>query len=107
MEEIDDDRDRGTSIVLHLSEDCAEYCQKDKVDELLKSTAASCPYLSHSARRPEWKDGKYVDTDRDNIVNDTDPLWTRKPTEITEEQYKEFYRELFTPWATIRCSTYI
>ena len=95
MEEIDDDRDRGTSIVLHLSEDCAEYCQKDKVDELLKKYCRFLPIPIAFGKKTEWKDGKYVDTDRDNIVNDTDPLWTRKPTEITEEQYKEFYRELY------------
>ena len=95
MEEIDEQRDRGTTIVLHLSEDCAEYCQKGKVDELLKKYCRFLPIPIAFGKKTEWKDGKYVDTDQDNIINDTDPLWTRKPTDITEEQYKEFYRELY------------
>ncbi|MBP3454722.1 MAG: molecular chaperone HtpG [Alistipes sp.] len=95
MEETDEQRDRGTTIVLHLSEDCAEYCQKSKVDELLKKYCRFLPIAIAFGKKTEWKDGKYVDTDQDNIINDTDPLWTRKPTDITEEQYKEFYRELY------------
>lgn len=95
MEETDEQRDRGTTIVLHLSEDCAEYCQKSKVDELLKKYCRFLPVAIAFGKKTEWKDGKYVDTDQDNIINDTDPLWTRKPTDITEEQYKEFYRELY------------
>ncbi len=95
MEETDEQRDRGTTIVLHLSEDCAEYCQNSKVDELLKKYCRFLPIAIAFGKKTEWKDGKYVDTDQDNIINDTDPLWTRKPTDITEEQYKEFYRELY------------
>ncbi|MDE6140243.1 MAG: molecular chaperone HtpG [Alistipes sp.] len=95
MEETDEQRDRGTTIVLHLSEDCAEYCQKSKIDELLKKYCRFLPVAIAFGKKTEWKDGKYVDTDQDNIINDTDPLWTRKPTDITEEQYKEFYRELY------------
>ena len=59
------------------------------------STAVSCPFPIAFGKVKEWKDGKYVDTDKDNIINNVDPLWTRKPADITEEQYKEFYHELY------------
>ena len=95
MEDLDDDRDRGTSIVLHISDDCAEYMEEAKVGELLKKYCRFLPVQIAFGKVKEWKDGKYVDTDKDNIVNDTDPLWTRKPADITDEQYKEFYRELY------------
>ncbi len=95
MEETDGECDRGTSIVLHLSDDCKEYCEESKVDELLKKYCRFLPVPIAFGKVKEWKEGKYVDTDKDNIVNDTQPLWTRKPTEITEEQYKEFYHELY------------
>lgn len=95
MEELDDDRDRGTTIILHMAEDCLEYAETTKVDELLKKYCRFLPVPIAFGKVKEWKDGKYVDTDKDNIINDTEPLWTRKPTDITEEQYKEFYRELY------------
>ena len=95
MEEIDDERQRGTSIVLHLSEDAMEYASEEKVSELLRKYCRFLPIQIAFGKVKEWKDGKYVDTDKDNIINDTDPLWQRKPTEITEEQYREFYRELY------------
>lgn len=95
MEETDGECDRGTSIVLHLSDDCKEYCEESKVDELLKKYCRFLPVAIAFGKVKEWKEGKYIDTDKDNIVNDTQPLWTRKPTEITEEQYKEFYHELY------------
>ncbi|MDE6069611.1 MAG: molecular chaperone HtpG [Alistipes sp.] len=95
MEELSEQRDRGTTIVLHLSEDALEYAEQSKVDELLKKYCRFLPVPIVSGKVKEWKDGKYVDTDKDNVINDIDPLWTRKPTEITEVQYKEFYRELY------------
>ncbi len=95
MEELDDDRDRGTTIILHMAEDCLEYAETTKVDELLKKYCRFLPVPIAFGKVKEWKDGKYIDTDKDNIINDTEPLWTRKPTDITEEQYKEFYRELY------------
>lgn len=95
MEETDGECDRVTSIVLHLSDDCKEYCEESKVDELLKKYCRFLPIPIAFGKVKEWKDGKYVDTDKDNVVNDTQPLWTRKPTDITEEQYKEFYHELY------------
>ena len=95
MEETGEERDRGTTIVLHLSEDALEYAEESRIEELLKKYCRYLPVPIAFGKVKEWKDGKYVDTDKDNIINNVDPLWTRKPTEITEEQYKEFYRELY------------
>ena len=95
MEETGEERDRGTTIVLYLSEDALEYAEESRIEELLKKYCRFLPVPIAFGKVKEWKDGKYVDTDKDNIINNVDPLWTRKPTEITEEQYKEFYRELY------------
>ena len=77
MEELAEQRDRGTTIVLHLSEDALEYAEQSKVDELLKKYCRFLPVPIVSGKVKEWKDGKYVDTDKDNVINDIDPLWTR------------------------------
>ena len=95
MEELPEKRERGTQIVLHLSDDCKEYCEEQKVEELLKKYCHFLPVPIAFGKVKEWKDGKYVDTEKDNIINNIEPLWTRKPTEITEQQYKEFYSELY------------
>ena len=95
MEELKEKRERGTSIVLHLSDDCKEYCEEQKVEELLKKYCHFLPVAIAFGKVKEWKDGKYVVTEKDNIINNVEPLWTRKPADITEEQYKEFYRELY------------
>ena len=95
MEELTESRERGTSIVLHISEDCKEYGEQSKVEELLKKYCHFLPVPIVCGKVKEWKDGKYVDTEKDNVTNDTNPLWTQKPSEITEEQYKKFYSELY------------
>ena len=95
MEELSEKRERGTSIVLHLSEECAEYAEESKVSELLGKYCRFLPVPVIFGKVKEWKDGKYVDTEKDNRINDTEPLWTRKPSEITEEQYKAFYQALY------------
>ena len=95
MEECDTKRERGTTITLHLSEECKEYAEQERVDSLLKKYCRFLPVPIVSGFVKEWKDGKYVDTERKNIINDVEPLWSKKPAEITEEQYKEFYRELY------------
>ncbi|MBQ2415471.1 MAG: molecular chaperone HtpG [Alistipes sp.] len=95
MEELSESRERGTSIVLHISDDCKEYGQREKIEELLKKYCHFLPVPIVCGKVKEWKDGKYVDTEKDNIINDTTPLWTQKPTEITEVQYKKFYSELY------------
>ena len=95
MEELEESRDRGTTIVLHIAEDCLEYAEQSKVEELLKKYCRFLPIEIAFGKVKEWKDGKYVDTDKDNIINDTNPLCTRKPNDISEEQYKELYHELY------------
>ena len=95
MEETDEPHDRGTTVVLHLSEEGKEYAEPARVEELLRKYCRFLPVPIAFGKEKEWKDGKYVDTDKDKIINDVAPLWTRKPSEITEEQYKEFYRELY------------
>lgn len=95
MEETDETRDRGTTIVLHISEDALEYAEESKIEGLLKKYCRFLPIPIAFGKVKEWKDGKYVDTDKDNIINNIEPLWTRKPADITEEQYKEFYHELY------------
>ena len=95
MEELAEKRERGTSIVLHLSEECAEYAEQSKIGELLNKYCRFLPVPIIFGKVKEWKDGKYVDTEKDNQINDTEPLWTRKPADITEEQYKAFYQALY------------
>ena len=95
MEELDEKLDRGTRIVLHLSDDCAEYAQKSEINSLLRKYCHFLPIPIAFGKKSEWKDGKYVDTDEDNIINNTTPLWTRKPTDITEQEYKNFYADLY------------
>ncbi len=95
MEESDEQRERGTEIVLHLSEDALEYAEEAKIESLLKKYCRFLPVEIAFGMVKEWKDGKYVDTEKENIINNVAPLWICKPTEITEEQYKEFYHELY------------
>lgn len=85
----------GTDVILHLSDDHQEFAQDERVNELLRKYCRFLPVPIAFGKVREWKDGKYVDTDRDNIINDTEPLWTRKPADLTAEQYIGFYRELY------------
>lgn len=92
----DDSRpERGTDVILHLSEDHLEFTEEGRVGDLLKKYCRFLPVPIVFGKVKEWKDGKYVDTDKDNVINDTDPLWMRKPAETTGEQYRDFYRELY------------
>ncbi len=95
MEELEEKLVRGTEIVLHLSEDMKEYAEPATIEGLLKKYCRFLPVPIVFGKVKEWKDGKYQDTEKDNVINNIEPLWTRKPTEITEEQYKEFYSELY------------
>ena len=94
LEDVDKD-DRGTDIVMHLSEDCKEFLEKDKLEGLLKKYCHFLPVPVVFGKKQEWKDGKMQDTEEDNQVNDTTPLWTRKPAELKDEDYKAFYRQLY------------
>ncbi|MBR0433567.1 MAG: molecular chaperone HtpG [Bacteroidaceae bacterium] len=87
--------DRGTDIVMHLSDDCKEFLEKDKLEGLLKKYCHFLPVPVVFGKKQEWKDGKMQDTDEDNQVNDTTPLWTRKPADLKDEDYKAFYRQLY------------
>ncbi len=95
LEELDEKLERGTRIVLHLSDECVEYSQRSQIESLLKKYCRFLPIPIACGKKQEWRDGKYHDTDADNIINDTTPLWTRKPTDISEEEYKRFYAELY------------
>ncbi len=95
MAELEEEMPRGTSIVLQIAEDAMEYAEKAKIEELLKKYCKFLPIPIAFGKVQEWKDGKYVDTERENVINGVAPLWITKPSEITEEQYKEFYRELY------------
>lgn len=86
---------RGTDIILHIDDDCKDFLEKGKIQELLTKYCRFLPIPVAFGKKTEWKDSKQVDTDEDNIVNDTTPLWTRKPAELKEEDYKKFYRDLY------------
>ncbi|MBE6207358.1 MAG: molecular chaperone HtpG [Rikenellaceae bacterium] len=95
MEELEEKLERGTQIVLHLSEEMKEYAEPTTIEGLLKKYCRFLPVPIVFGKVKEWKDGKYQDTEKDNVINNIEPLWTRMPSEITEEQYKEFYSELY------------
>lgn len=95
LEESKSKRTRGTDIILHLSKDDEEYADHAKIKDMLRKYCRFLPIPIACGKVQEWKDGKYVDTDREDVINDTDPLWIHKPAEITEEQYKKFYQELY------------
>ncbi len=95
MEELEEKLERGTQIVLHLSEEMKEYAESATIEGLLKKYCRFLPVPIVFGKVKEWKDGKYQDTEKDNVINNIEPLWTRMPSEITEEQYKNFYSELY------------
>ena len=95
MEEMDQKLERGTRIVLHIAEDCLQFTDKNEISALLRKYCHFLPVPIAFGKKQVWKDGKYVDTEEDNIINNTTPLWTVKPSEITAEQYKEFYADLY------------
>ena len=93
MSEIDKS-ERGTDIILYIDDESKEYLEQNRIDTLLKKYCRFLPVPVISGKVKEWKDGKYVDTDKDNVVNATEPLWTKKPSELTDKDYLEFYHEL-------------
>ncbi|MEG2241953.1 MAG: molecular chaperone HtpG [Muribaculaceae bacterium] len=93
MQDIEKDS-RGTDIILYIDDENKDLLDKSKIDTLLKKYCRFLPIPVISGKEQEWKDGKYVDTDKDNVINATAPLWTRKPTELTDKDYLDFYHEL-------------
>ena len=86
---------RGTEITLWIDDDNKEYLEQARIELLLKKYCRFLPVPVVSGKEQEWKDGKYVDTDRDKVINATEPAWTKKPSELTDEDYRNFYRELY------------
>ena len=95
--EIDDAEkaDRGSDIVLHVSEDCSEYLEKATIEGLLNKYCKFMAVPVAFGKKTEWKDGKRVETEEDNIINKVEPLWTKTPSTLKEEDYKSFYRTLY------------
>ena len=94
MKEIDR-TERGTTVTLYLDADSEEFASEAKIGALLNKYCKFMPVPVCMGKQKEWKDGKYVDTDKDNIINDTEPLWTRKPSELKDEDYLTFYNKLY------------
>ncbi|MFY9115746.1 MAG: molecular chaperone HtpG [Bacteroidales bacterium] len=86
---------RGTDIILHLYSEHKSYAEEYKINELLRKYCSFLPVPIAFGKEKEWKDGKEVELDKDRIVNDVNPLWTRKPVDLKDEDYKEFYRKLY------------
>lgn len=87
--------ERGTDIIMYISEEEKDFLEDSKVNELLTKYCKFLPIEIISGKKKEWKDGEYKDTTEDNVINDTNPAWTRKPTDLMEEDYEKFYRELY------------
>ncbi|WP_270581741.1 molecular chaperone HtpG [Butyricimonas virosa] len=87
--------ERGTDIIMYISEEEKDFLEDSKVNELLTKYCKFLPIEIISGKKKEWKDGEYKDTTEDNVINDTNPAWTRKPTDLTEVDYEKFYRELY------------
>ena len=87
--------ERGTDIIMYISEEEKDFLEDTKVNELLTKYCKFLPIEIISGKKKEWKDGEYKDTTEDNVINDTNPAWTRKPADLTEEDYEKFYHELY------------
>lgn len=87
--------ERGTDIIMYIDEDSKEFLEEQRISAILSKYCRFLPVPIAFGKEKEWKDGKQVETDKDNIINDTTPLWTRKPSELKDEDYKKFYRDLY------------
>ena len=87
--------ERGTDIILYIDDECKEFLEKDKIESLLKKYCKFLPVPIVFGKKQEWKDGKFVDTEEDNVINDTKPAWTLQPSELKDEDYLKFYHELY------------
>ena len=90
-----DKESRGSDIVLHISDDCKEFLNRQKIEELLNKYCKFMAVPIVFGKKQEWKDGKMVDIDKDNVINDIEPLWTKAPSTLKDEDYKKFYQELY------------
>ena len=90
-----DKADRGSDIVLYIDDDCKEFLQKSKIEELLNKYCKFMAVPVAFGKKTEWKDGKSVETDEDNIINNVEPLWVKAPSSLKDEDYKKFYQMLF------------
>ena len=87
--------DRGTDIILYIDDDCTEFLEESRISSLLNKYCRFLPIPVAFGKKKDWKDGKQVETDEDNVINDSEPLWTKKPMELNDEDYKKFYRDLY------------
>ena len=87
--------DRGTDIILHIADDCKEFLEKQRIENLLNKYCKFMAVPICFGKKQEWKDGKMQDTDEDNIINSVEPLWTKTPSTLKDEDYKSFYRTLY------------
>ncbi|MBO5951194.1 MAG: molecular chaperone HtpG [Bacteroidaceae bacterium] len=94
IKEVDKEQ-RGTDIIMYIDDDCKEFLDENKIEGLLKKYCRFLPVPIACGKKKEWKDGKNVETDQDNIINNVEPLWTKTPSELKDEDYKNFYRELY------------
>ena len=90
-----DKEDRGTDIVLHIDDDCKEFLEESRISTLLNKYCRFLAIPVAFGKKKEWKDGKQVETSEDNIINDSEPIWTKKPMDLKDEDYKKFYRDLY------------
>ncbi len=90
-----DKAERGTDIVMYIDEESKDFLDKNKLEGLLKKYCRFLPVPVVFGKKQEWKDGKMQDTEEDNVINDTNPIWTKKPADLKDEDYKEFYRQLY------------
>lgn len=90
-----DKAERGTDIILYVDDDCKEFLEEARISSLLKKYCSFLPIPVAFGKKKEWKDGKQVETAEDNVINDSNPLWTRKPSELKDEDYKKFYSDLY------------
>ena len=90
-----DREDRGTDIILHIADDCKEFLERQRIESLLQKYCKFMAVPVSFGKKQEWKDGKMQDTDEDNIINNVEPLWTKAPSTLKDEDYKEFYRTLY------------
>lgn len=90
-----DKAERGTDIVLHIADDCKEFLEKSRIEQLLNKYCKFMAVPVAFGKKTEWKDGKQVETEEDNIINNVEPLWTKTPATLKDEDYKQFYRTLY------------